>query len=332
MVIVCFLTVMMKHGYIGEFEVVDDHRGGKIVVNLTGRLNKCGVISPRFDVGIKDIEKWTNNLLPSRQFGYIHLLFPEWHRFQKPKFQTSIYPYLSSFVAPDAREYFFNNILLCDIDKKKNKCSEYTDSDKMINDSPEWIHFNVGGTLFATTKTTVDRDPKSFLSRLHRISEELPSIQDKNGAYLIDRDPHYFAPVLNFLRHGKLVLDKNISEEGVLEEAEFYNVSSLIKLIKERIHIRDIQKKETKGKHVYRLLQCHEEELTQMISTLSDGWKLVQVINTGPGYRYGTDDHGGEYYCIVSREYPVDSNILETESTDRAKVLQKNGIQMKFAY
>merc|ERR1711863_68546 len=65
------LKVMMKHGYIGEFEVVDDHRGGKIVVNLTGRLNKVGVISPRFDVGVKDIEKWTNNLLPSRQFGYI---------------------------------------------------------------------------------------------------------------------------------------------------------------------------------------------------------------------------------------------------------------------
>jgi len=56
-------------GYIGEFEIVDDHRAGKIVVNLTGRLNKCGVISPRFDVPITQIEKWTNNLLPSRQFG-----------------------------------------------------------------------------------------------------------------------------------------------------------------------------------------------------------------------------------------------------------------------
>ncbi|XP_070531320.1 uncharacterized protein Naglu isoform X5 [Cardiocondyla obscurior] len=72
-VIVKFLTVMMKHGYIGEFEIVDDHRSGKVVVNLTGRLNKCGVISPRFDVPINDIEKWTNNLLPSRQFGYVVL-------------------------------------------------------------------------------------------------------------------------------------------------------------------------------------------------------------------------------------------------------------------
>ena len=40
---------------------------------FTGRLNKCGVISPRFDVAINEIEKWTNNLLPSRQFGYVVL-------------------------------------------------------------------------------------------------------------------------------------------------------------------------------------------------------------------------------------------------------------------
>ena len=54
-------------GYIGEFEYVDDHRSGKIVVELNGRLNKCGVISPRFDVGVKEIESWTARLLPSRQ-------------------------------------------------------------------------------------------------------------------------------------------------------------------------------------------------------------------------------------------------------------------------
>jgi small subunit ribosomal protein S15Ae len=60
-------------GYIGEFEIVDDHRSGKIVVNLVGRINKVGVISPRFDVKINEVEKWINNLLPSRQFGHIVL-------------------------------------------------------------------------------------------------------------------------------------------------------------------------------------------------------------------------------------------------------------------
>lgn len=47
-------------GYIGEFEVVDDHRSGKIVVELIGRVNKCGVISPRFDVAVK---VWSVSLL-----------------------------------------------------------------------------------------------------------------------------------------------------------------------------------------------------------------------------------------------------------------------------
>lgn len=37
------------------------------MVELNGRLNKCGVISPRFDVGVKEIEPWTARLLPSRQ-------------------------------------------------------------------------------------------------------------------------------------------------------------------------------------------------------------------------------------------------------------------------
>lgn len=34
-------------------------------------------------------------------------------------------------------------------------------------------------------------------------------------------------------------------------------------------------------KHVYRVLQCQEEELTQMVSTMSDGWKFEQVRGCG---------------------------------------------------
>jgi small subunit ribosomal protein S15Ae len=60
-------------GYIGEFEIVDDHRSGKIVVNLLGRVNKCGVISPRFDLAVNEYENWVMKLLPSRQFGFLVL-------------------------------------------------------------------------------------------------------------------------------------------------------------------------------------------------------------------------------------------------------------------
>ena len=72
-VLIKFLKLMQKRGYIGEFEVIDDHRSGKIVIELLGRINKCGVISPRFDVSLSKVEQWTNNILPSRQFGFLVL-------------------------------------------------------------------------------------------------------------------------------------------------------------------------------------------------------------------------------------------------------------------
>ena len=73
---ILFLSLLITiplTGYIGEFEIVDDHRAQKIVIELNGRLNKCGVICPRFDVAVHEIEKWVVNLLPSRQFGQIIL-------------------------------------------------------------------------------------------------------------------------------------------------------------------------------------------------------------------------------------------------------------------
>lgn len=41
---VLFVCFLIFPGYIGEFEIIDDHRAGKIVVNLTGRLNKVGFV------------------------------------------------------------------------------------------------------------------------------------------------------------------------------------------------------------------------------------------------------------------------------------------------
>ena len=64
---------MQKHGYINDFTIIDDARNGKIVVDLNGRLNKCGVISPRFDLQVKNVENFTNAILPSRQFGKVIL-------------------------------------------------------------------------------------------------------------------------------------------------------------------------------------------------------------------------------------------------------------------
>jgi hypothetical protein len=125
-----------------------------------------------------------------------------------------------------------------------------------------------------------------------------------------------------------------MSEEGVLEEAEFYNITGLIGLLKERIRHRrgsypshnDID--DGGRKHIYRVLQCHEDELTNLISTMSDGWKFEQLINIGSNYQYGSDDHA-EFLCVVSRE--VASNATDEngpQHTDKAKVLQQIGSRM----
>ncbi|XP_007421077.1 BTB/POZ domain-containing protein KCTD17 [Python bivittatus] len=181
----------------------------------------------------------------------------------------------------------------------------------------KWVRLNVGGTVFLTTRQTLCREQKSFLCRLCQ-GEELQSDRDETGAYLIDRDPTYFGPILNFLRHGKLVLDKDMAEEGVLEEAEFYNIGSLIRLIKDRLEEKDYTITQVPPKHVYRVLQCQEEELTQMVSTMSDGWRFEQLVNIGSSYNYGNEDQS-EFLCVVSKELCSSPSGLCPESSRKFK-------------
>ena len=68
------LTRTTPSGYISDFDIIDDHRSGKIVIQLNGRLNKTGVISPRFNVQVTQIESWVNLLLPARSFGKLILV------------------------------------------------------------------------------------------------------------------------------------------------------------------------------------------------------------------------------------------------------------------
>jgi len=83
----------------------------------------------------------------------------------------------------------------------------------------KWITLNVGGKLFTTTKMTLTaKEPFSMLSRMFATDSGScslsPSCRDRRGAYLIDRSPTYFEPILNFLRHGKLILDEGVNPEG----------------------------------------------------------------------------------------------------------------------
>ena len=63
------LKVLQKRRYIGEFEFIDDGVGGKLRVQLLGRINKCGVISPRFPVRSLKLVEWEHRYLPAVGVG-----------------------------------------------------------------------------------------------------------------------------------------------------------------------------------------------------------------------------------------------------------------------
>lgn len=115
---------------------------------------------------------------------------------------------------------------------------------------------------------------------------------------MIDRDGEYFSVVLNFLRHGNIILNKNLVEEGVLEEAEFYNIPELVKMCEKRIQAR--QQQEIKSKPVYRFIQCCENEIVSVISSLSDGWKFEQLLLHNPNPNNNNSET--EFFCVVSSD------------------------------
>lgn len=72
-ILIKFLLIMLKYEYIIGFQFIDDQRAGKIVVNLNGRINNCGCITPRFNIKLREIEKYRNKIIPSKVFGILIL-------------------------------------------------------------------------------------------------------------------------------------------------------------------------------------------------------------------------------------------------------------------
>ena len=70
------LKVLQMRKYIGEFEFIDDGVGGKLRVQLLGRINKCGAISPRFPVRALKLVDWELRYLPAVGVGTLIVSTP----------------------------------------------------------------------------------------------------------------------------------------------------------------------------------------------------------------------------------------------------------------
>ncbi|MFT4305176.1 MAG: 30S ribosomal protein S8 [Candidatus Woesearchaeota archaeon] len=65
------LQIMNEQGYIGTFEEDDNKRGGILNLNLINKLNKCGVIKPRFSCELNEFEKFEKRFLLAKGFGIL---------------------------------------------------------------------------------------------------------------------------------------------------------------------------------------------------------------------------------------------------------------------
>ena len=65
------LKTLKDEGYIGEFEQIDDKRGGKFKIKLLAKISKCGAITPRFKVKKDEYGVWERQFLPSYDRGML---------------------------------------------------------------------------------------------------------------------------------------------------------------------------------------------------------------------------------------------------------------------
>ena len=65
------LKTLKDEGYIGEFERIEDNRGGKFKINLLAKITKCGAITPRFKEKKDEYNTWEQQFLPSYNRGML---------------------------------------------------------------------------------------------------------------------------------------------------------------------------------------------------------------------------------------------------------------------
>ena len=65
------LKTLKNEGYIGEFEEIDDKRGGKFIIQLLAKITKCGAVTPRFKVKKDVYNEWEQKFLPSYDRGML---------------------------------------------------------------------------------------------------------------------------------------------------------------------------------------------------------------------------------------------------------------------
>lgn len=63
--------IMQDKQYLGEYKIIESRQGESIELTLINKINKCGVIKPRYPLKQEDFEKFEKRYLPAKDFGIL---------------------------------------------------------------------------------------------------------------------------------------------------------------------------------------------------------------------------------------------------------------------
>jgi len=67
------LDILKTEGYITNYVVTKDAKGDTLTIDLGGRVNKLGVVTPRFNVKQDGFVTFEKRYLPAKDFGVLIL-------------------------------------------------------------------------------------------------------------------------------------------------------------------------------------------------------------------------------------------------------------------
>lgn len=69
--LISLLDKLKENHYIGNYELIEDRKQGKVRIQLLGNINKCCVIKPRYPVKVEEFENYERRFLPAKDFGIL---------------------------------------------------------------------------------------------------------------------------------------------------------------------------------------------------------------------------------------------------------------------
>ncbi|XP_053642101.1 BTB/POZ domain-containing protein kctd15 isoform X2 [Cherax quadricarinatus] len=150
------------------------------------------------------------------------------------------------------------------------------------------VHIDVGGSIYTSSLETLTRFPESRLARLFNGS--IPIVLDSlKQHYFIDRDGKMFRHILNYMRHGRMLLPDDFTDHDLLlEEARYFEIDGLVKQVEEMKKARQEARKSL-------LSSSHSSQSSSSSSSSHSSVRHKSLVN---GIKKEDESHGYDVIAL----------------------------------